>query len=108
MNLRPLYGVLILCSLAELGACKSLFKKKDPDAAPSATPIASAPPTVIAPLVPDPVASVASVASVVATPPVDENATPTPQDFEDEAFEKVTAANFKAQFTTLSAAIAKK
>ncbi|MEO6601407.1 MAG: hypothetical protein ABIQ16_16130 [Polyangiaceae bacterium] len=101
MNLRPLYAVVILCSIAELGACKSLLKKKDPDAAPSAIPVAPAPPTVIAPLVPEPVASAAPAA-------IDENATPTPQDFEDEAFEKVTAANFKAQFATLSAAIAKK
>jgi hypothetical protein len=105
MNLRPLYAILILCSIAELGGCKSLLKKKDPDAAPSATPVASAPPTVIAPVVPE---LVASVAPAVVAPPLDENATPTPQDFEDEAFEKVTAANFKAQFTTLSTAIAKK
>ncbi|MET0791146.1 MAG: hypothetical protein ABW061_06455 [Polyangiaceae bacterium] len=102
MNLRPLYAIAILCTIAELGGCKSLLKKKDPDPAPSAAPVV-APPTVIAPVIPEPVA-----AAPVVAPPVDENAIPTPQDFEDEAFEKVTAANFKAQFTTLSAAITKK
>ncbi|MES1178631.1 MAG: hypothetical protein ABUL62_30195 [Myxococcales bacterium] len=105
MNLRPLYAVVILCSIAELGACKSLLKKKDPDPAPSAAPVV-APPTVVAPVIPDPVAS--AVPAVAAPAAVDEKAIPTPQDFEDEAFEKVTAANFKAQFTTLSTAIAKK
>ena len=102
MNLRPLYAVLMLCSVAELGACQSLFKKKDPEPAASVAPILP-PPAVVAPVVPEPVASVAPVA-----PPVDENAIPTPQDFEDEAFQNVTAANFKAQFTTLSAAVTKK
>jgi hypothetical protein len=102
MNLRPLYAIAILCSIAELAACKALLKKKDPDPAASVAPV----PTVIAPAIPEPVATVAP--AVVAPPAVDENAIPTPQDFEDEAFEKVTAANFKAQFTTLSTAIAKK
>ena len=105
MNLRrPLYALLILCSVAELGGCKALLKKKDPDPAPSALPIA-VPSAVIAPL-----PEAAGTAAPVADAPklLDENAVPTPQDFEDEAFEKVTAANFKAQFATLKAAIAKK
>jgi hypothetical protein len=99
MNRRPVYALLLLCSLAELGGCKDLLKKKDSEPAPSALPVA-APPTVIAPLpttspaVPQPVA-------------IDEKAVPMPQDFEDEAFEKVTAANFKAQFATLKTAISK-
>ncbi len=104
MNLRPLYALVLIATVAELGACQSLFKKKDPDAAPSAVPVTSAPPTVIAPVVPEPVAS---VAPVEAPPAVDEKAVPTPQDFEDEAFEKVTAANFKTQFTTLKTDISK-
>ena len=103
MNLRPLYALLLLSSIAELGACQSLFKKKDPDPVASVAPILP-PPTVIAPVVPAPVATVAAVAPAA----VDENAVPTPQDFEDDAFQNVTAANFKAQFTTLSTAIAKK
>ncbi len=100
MNLRPLYALLLLSSIAELGACQSLFKKKDPDPAASVAPVV-VPPAVVAPVVPQAVATVAPVA-------VDENAIPTPQDFEDEAFEKVTAANFKSQFATLSADINKK
>jgi len=106
MNLRPLYALLLVTSLVELGACKNLLKKKDTDAAPSATPVA-VPSAVIAPL---PTTSVAP--EVPAAPPpvaaaVDEKSVPTPQDFEDEAFEKVTPANFKAQFATLKTAISK-
>ena len=98
---------MLLATFAELGGCKGLLKKKDPDPAPSAAPV-TAPPAVIAPL-PEATASAAPVAEApVAPPALDENAVPTPQDFEDEAFEKVTAANFKAQFTTLQTAITKK
>jgi hypothetical protein len=98
MNLRPFYALLLLSSLAELGGCKDLLKKKDSEPAPSAAPIA-VPPAVIAPL---PVPEVPPAAAAV-----DEKAVPTPQDFEDEAFEKVTAANFKAQFATLKTDISK-
>jgi len=101
MNARPLFALLLLASLAELSGCKDLLKKKDSEPAPSAAPV-SAPSTVIAPLptTPEPSAVTAPVA-------VDEKAVPTPQDFEDEAFEKVTTANFKAQFATLKAEISK-
>jgi len=102
MNLRPFYTLLLLSSLAELGGCKDLLKKKDSDPAPSAAPVA-VPPAVIAPLPTTPPAPEVPAAAVA----VDEKAVPTPQDFEDEAFEKVTAANFKAQFATLKTAIAK-
>lgn len=105
MNLRLLSVLVLACSVVGLGACQSLLKKKDPDAAPSAAPIVAPPTSVVAPVVPQPLAS---AAPVVAPPVLDENAIPTSEDFEDEAFEKVTAANFKAQFSTLSAAIAKK
>ena len=104
MNLRPLFALVLLSTLAELGGCKGLLKKKDPDPAPAAAPVV-APPVVVAPL-PEATASVAAVP--VAPPALDENSVPTPQDFEDEAFEKVTAANFKTQFTTLTTAINKK
>ncbi|HYP77757.1 MAG TPA: hypothetical protein VER12_17420 [Polyangiaceae bacterium] len=100
MNLRPLYALLLVSSLAELGGCKDLLKKKDSEPAPSATPVV-VPPAVIAPLPTTPSAPVTPTVSV------DEKAVPTPQDFEDEAFEKVTQANFKAQFATLKAAISK-
>ena len=103
MNLRPVYALLLLSSLAELGGCKDLLKKKDSEPAPSAAPV-TAPPVVIAPLPTTPPVAVPEVPAPVA---VDEKAVPTPQDFEDEAFEKVTAANFKAQFATLKTAISK-
>ena len=102
MNLRPFYALLLLSSLAELGGCKDLLKKRDSDPAPSAAPVA-VPPAVIAPLPTTPPVPEAPAAPLA----VDEKAVPTPQDFEDEAFEKVTAANFKAQFATLKAAISK-
>ncbi|MEI9949411.1 MAG: hypothetical protein WDO74_10610 [Pseudomonadota bacterium] len=102
MNLRPLYALLLLSSLAELGGCKDLLKKKDSEPAPSALPVA-VPSAVVAPL-PVPVPEVPAAPAPVA---VDEKAVPTPQDFEDEAFDKVTAANFKAQFATLKTAISK-
>ncbi len=101
MNLRPFYALLLLSSLAELGGCKDLLKKKDSEPAPSALPVAL-PSAVIAPLPTTP-----PLPGVAAAAVVDEKAVPTPQDFEDEAFEKVTAANFKAQFATLKTAISK-
>lgn len=104
MNLRPFYALLLVSSLVELGACKGLLKKKDSEPAPSATPVA-VPSAVIAPLPTTPAAP--EVPATAAPVAVDEKAVPTPQDFEDEAFEKVTPANFKAQFATLKAAIAK-
>jgi hypothetical protein len=102
MNLRPLCALLLVTSLAELGGCKGLLKKKDTDPAPSATPVA-VPSAVIAPLLPASTPEPAAPAPVA----VDEKAVPTTQDFEDEAFEKVTPANFKAQFATLKTAISK-
>ena len=102
MNLRPVYALLLLSTLAELGACKALLKKKDPDPAPSATVAVTAPPAVVAPLpTPSAVPEPAPVAAV------DETTVPASQDFEDEAFTTVTAANFKTQFTTLKTAISK-
>ena len=98
MNLRLISVLMVSGSIVALGGCKDLLKKKDPDAAPSATPVVVAPPpAVIAPVVPEP-----------AVPAVDEVATPLPQDFEDEAAAKVTAANFKTELSTLKAAITKK
>jgi len=104
MNLRPLYALLLLSSLAELGGCKDLLKKKDSEPAPSAAPVA-VPSAVIAPLLTTPPIPVPGLPPAPVA--VDEKAVPTPQDFEDEAFEKVTAANFKAQFATLKTDISK-
>src|SRR4051794_16651223 len=104
MNLRPFYALLLLSSLANLGGCKGLLKKKDSEPAPSATPVL-VPSAVIAPLPTAP--AVPEVPAAPAPVAVDEKAVPTPQDFEDEAFEKVTPANFKAQFATLKTSISK-
>jgi hypothetical protein len=101
MNLRPFYALLLLSSLAELGGCKDLLKKKDSEPAPSALPVA-VPSAALAPLLTAPPSAPVAPAAAV-----DEKAVPTPQDFEDEAFDKVTAANFKAQFATLKTAISK-
>jgi hypothetical protein len=49
------------------------------------------------------------VAPVVpAEPPLDEATIPAPQDFEDEAFEKVTPANFKTELARLNKEITAK
>jgi hypothetical protein len=103
MSLRPVYALVVLSCLAELGACKDLLKKKDPDPAPAAS-VVAAPPVVIAPALPTavPVPEPAPVAAAV-----DESTIPASQDFEDEAFATVTSANFRAQFTTLKTAISK-
>ena len=102
MNFRPWYALVLLSSLVELGGCKSLLKKRDPDPAPSAAPVAVAPPVVVAPLPTTPPVEAAPVQAAV-----DETAVPASQDFEDEAFTTVTAANFRAQFTKLKTEIAK-
>jgi hypothetical protein len=98
VKFRALYAFLLVSSVLELSGCKSLLKKRDPDAAPSATPVA-VPSAVVAPL--------PTTAPVAEAPAVDEMTVPTPQDFEDEAFNKVTPANFRVQFTTLKADISK-
>jgi hypothetical protein len=100
MNQRIWLTALILGTTLGLGGCK-LLKKKTPDPEPvaSVAPLAPAP-------VPAPVAEPAPVAA--AEPAVDEAAVPAPQDFEDEAFEKVTPANFKAELARLNKEISAK
>lgn len=98
MNPRLLVSALVLLTLSGCG----ILKKKTPEAAPSAAVVASAAPiTPPAPAAtPEPAAPVAPVAA--AEPPLDEATVPAPQDFEDEAFTKVTAANFKAELAKLN------
>jgi len=92
MNQRLLLPALLLGATVALGGCKFL-KKKAPEEAPSvAAAPASAAPAVTPPAAPE----------VVAAPPLDEAAIPAPQDFEDEAFEKVTPANFKTELARLN------
>jgi hypothetical protein len=104
MNQRFLFPALLLGATVALGGCKFL-KKKAPEEAPSvaAAPASVAP--VAAPVTP-PAPEAAPV--VAAVPPLDETTIPAPQDFEDEAFEKVTPANFKAELARLNKEITAK
>lgn len=75
-----------------LGGC-GMLKKKQPDPAPSAAVAAPTPPPL-------------SAAPVVPTAPTPEvtvadEAVATPEDFEDEAFEKVSDKTYKAELDTL-------
>ncbi len=81
----------LVCALAfavGLGGCR--FLKKKEDAAPVAT--LTAVPTPVAPA-PPPAAS-----TVAAAPAADP---PTTEDYEEEAFEKITADNFETELATL-------
>jgi hypothetical protein len=102
MSQRLLFPALLLGATVALGGCKFL-KKKAPEEAPA---VAAAPPSPA----PAPVAPVPEgVAPVVAAePPLDDATIPAPQDFEDEAFEKVTTANFKAELARLNKEITTK
>jgi hypothetical protein len=96
MNQRFVITGLLLASVT-FGGCKFLKKKAPDDAAPTAAAVPSAAPAPLPVPVAEPVPPVAA-----ALPPIDETAVPSPQDFEDEAFEKVTTANFKAELARLN------
>jgi hypothetical protein len=101
MNPRFVLTALLLASVS-LGGCKFLKKKAPDEGAPAAAAAPSvAPLAPVAAPAPEPVAPVAAV-----EPPLDEASVPAPQDFEDEAFEKVTPANFKAELARLNKEIA--
>lgn len=102
MSLRLVTPLLLGAALGASGC--GILKKKSPAADSSATAAASAAP-VAAP--PEAAPSPAETAPVAATP-LDPAAVPAPQDFEDEAFEKVTAANFKLELTRLTQEISAK
>ena len=104
MNQRILFPALLLGASVALGGCKFL-KKKAPEEAPSvaAAPASAAP--IVAAVTPPPAPEAAPVA---AAPPLDETTIPAPQDFEDEAFEKVTPANFKVELARLNKEITAK
>jgi len=87
-------GFLAACVAGTLAltGC-GMLKKKQPDPAPSAT---------VALAVPAPVALPAAPAPVVpAEVTVADEAIPAPEDFEDEAFEKVSAKSYKADLEVL-------
>jgi hypothetical protein len=89
---------VVLGALGGLAGCKGLLKKKDAEPAASAT----------AAVVPVPAPSAVPAVPEVAPPPVtlDESTVPAPQDFEDEAAEKVTPANFRTELARLQKEIA--
>lgn len=100
MNPRFVVTALLLAlASSSLGGCKFLKKKAPDDAAPTA---AAAPSSVPLQPAPAPAAPPPEVAPVAVAPPLDEATVPAPQDFEDEAFEKVTTANFKAELARLN------
>ena len=104
MNQRLLFPALLLGVTVALGGCKFL-KKKAPEEGPSvaASPASAAPVVAAAPAPPEVAPPVVAV-----QPPLDEATVPAPQDFEDEAFEKVTPANFKAELARLNKEITAK
>ncbi len=90
-RLTPVIAVGLGLSLAGCGILKK--KQPDPAASVAVTSTAITPPPPVAP----------APAPVVAAPPaLDEATVPAPQDFEDEAFEKVTTANFKTELARLT------
>lgn len=96
MNARHVTALVALGASLSLAGC-GILKKKTPEPAAS---VAVTPSTALTP--PPPVAPTAAPPVVAAQPPLDEAAVPAPQDFEDEAFEKVTTANFKAELARLT------
>ncbi|MFZ5893739.1 MAG: hypothetical protein ACOY0T_21940 [Myxococcota bacterium] len=94
---------MVCVLVCAVGGCKALLKKRE-----QLTTEASA--TAAAPSVPAPVVAPppAAVASAAPAPAESDDGVPTSQDFEDEAFEKVTAANFKAELQRLKKEIEKK
>jgi hypothetical protein len=97
MNTSIRFGwLLVVVLVASSSGCKSLLKKRVPVTAPSdSAPVAVAPPPAPPPPAPAPAPAESAVAAV------DDDTVPAPEDFEDEAFEKVTTANFKAEFARL-------
>jgi hypothetical protein len=79
-----------------VGGCKGLLKKREPD--PSASQVPAAPALPVATPAPAPV-------EPPKTP--SDDGIPTPEDFEDEAFEKVTAATYTTELERLKKDIGK-
>ena len=90
ISLKTNAALVFVAGLTVLGGC-SILKKKQPDPAASASvaaaPIAAAPATAVP--TPEPEATVADEAIAA------------PEDFEDEAFEKVSDATYKTQLDGL-------
>jgi hypothetical protein len=86
-------ALFVLAATFMLGGC-GMLKKKQSEPAPSATAVAAPtpPPVTAAPAVPAAPAPEVTVA---------DEAVATPEDFEDEAFEKVSEKTYKAELDTL-------
>lgn len=91
MKHATLFTLAVCLALPSVG-CKSLLRKRQP-----AEESASASATAVTPP-PPPVVAAPTVPPVPAAPALD---VPTPEDFEDQAFEKITPQNFQAEFTRL-------
>ena len=91
------FGCWCVALGTSLGAC-NLLKKRQVDPLASATAAAT----------PAPVPTPAPAPTPEPVAQVDESAVPTSEDFEDEAAEKVTTANFKAEFEQLKKDITSK
>jgi hypothetical protein len=84
------FAALVLGTLLIAGC--GILKKKQPEPVASAAPAAATPPLVatpVAPAVPEPPVTVA------------DESVPAPEDFEDEAFEKVSDKTYKAELAGL-------
>ena len=87
--------ITLLAGAFALGGC-GMLKKKQPDpAASAAQPVAVTPPPVATPAAPTPAAPAEPEVTVA------DEAIATPEDFEDEAFEKVSDKTYKAELDTL-------
>jgi hypothetical protein len=86
LTLGLLLGVLLGCGL--------LKKKPDPATSASAAVVAAPPP-------PPAVSVAVATPPPPEPPPVPDESIPTPEDFEDDAFEKVTDKTYKAEVDTL-------
>ena len=93
MNAR-LTPVFALALIAVFGSGCGLLKKKKP--AESTSAVAS-----VAPAPPPPVAPVATPAATPATTAAALVDPPTPEDFEEEALEQITEANFETELTKI-------
>ncbi|HET9956216.1 MAG TPA: hypothetical protein VFQ61_17030 [Polyangiaceae bacterium] len=110
MSTRSRFGwqlscaTLVAIAFASSG-CRGLLKKRAPVEGASATPSTTTAPLASAPLptAPSPTAPLPSVPPAATAAAVTQDADlPTPQDFEEDAFEKITAKNLQAELTRLS------
>ena len=93
MSSRIVLGLTLVAF--SIAGCKGLLKKREPD--PSASQAPAAPPV-----------PVATPAPAVESPQtVSDDGIPTPEDFEDEAFEKVTTATYATELDRLKKDIGK-